>query len=993
MNRSSICRPATLCVAFLAVAALVVGGLGWVTVAALGVEASDLQATARADRANKERIALWRLDGQLLPTLGLENNRPYSHYTALSDPLPAVAADRGEVLTPGEVRLPSPLLGADLPGWMTLHFQLDPDAGWSSPQVLAPALAAKLRSPGFDLALTNVTPERAARLGELKARFPVADVAEVLADLDPIDPADPTPVVVPATEFLSQNTTDPSNALTRNNPLAPTQPGGFGGGGGSGANAMQARGGFGGGLAPAQRSAPPPAGQMPQSNDPEFMSRLQTMQKSMPAPGYDNTAGLRNVVPPPSPTPAPAAMAATLPATGASAGTTGKPGGGQEAEAVPPAGRGTPPAPKAIGRPAAPTPVPKDAPAAPAGGMPGGGPARGLGDPDDARKQAEAKKLKEAADLHADRLSGPKQDVLPDAARAVRFGATSPGPGHQAAAGAAVALDLALRAKQTREQLPVTPPVPLGRSDWEPEKKEADKPAAARRVIAKPVAAHLGPLRPLWLTAADGSDALVLVRAARLETGKVVYQGVLLDWPALQRELCAQVADLFPDAALAPVHVPAPATPERTMTAIPARLDPGPEPPAPAAGWSSLRLGLGLAWLAAVLGLTAVGVGGRTLVDLSERRIRFVSAVTHELRTPLTSLRLYLDLLTSGLVTDPDKQREYLGTLSNESDRLNRLIENVLDFARLEKRTVKAAAHPTPVGELLDQVQTTWADRLAADGKELVVHSTLPPGQAVRTDPRMAAQVVGNLIDNARKYSREAADPRVWVWAKPGSRGRVLIEVEDRGPGVPAADRRGIFRPFRRGQDADTTAGGAGLGLALAKQWADLLGGDLSYRPADGGVGACFRLELPAVLTNLPSPARGEGGFVFLARAGRVSLYVSPSLARQAGDWRSSTYATASAKYASSLIHFVLPPSVHHFRFRPSASDSVRDPHALNCSITSSGGRLAATTTCTWFVRTLTACNFQPRTSQCRRIVASTMARWSGVSVTGSSARAPAANS
>jgi signal transduction histidine kinase len=115
----------------------------------------------------------------------------------------------------------------------------------------------------------------------------------------------------------------------------------------------------------------------------------------------------------------------------------------------------------------------------------------------------------------------------------------------------------------------------------------------------------------------------------------------------------------------------------------------------------------------------------------------------------------------------------------------------------------------------------------------------------VTTDPRLAGQIVGNLVDNARKYAKDAEDGRIWVWAKPGERGRLILEVEDRGPGVGVKERGGIFRPFRRGRDADTTAGGAGLGLALARHWADLLGGTLSYRPADGGVGACFRLELP----------------------------------------------------------------------------------------------------------------------------------------------------
>jgi signal transduction histidine kinase len=101
------------------------------------------------------------------------------------------------------------------------------------------------------------------------------------------------------------------------------------------------------------------------------------------------------------------------------------------------------------------------------------------------------------------------------------------------------------------------------------------------------------------------------------------------------------------------------------------------------------------------------------------------------------------------------------------------------------------------------------------------------------------------LIDNARKYSRDAVDKRIWVWAKPNGAKSVAIEIEDRGPGVPANERRSIFKPFRRGEQADRTSGGAGLGLALAKSWAEVLGGKLSYRPADGGTGACFRLELP----------------------------------------------------------------------------------------------------------------------------------------------------
>jgi signal transduction histidine kinase len=296
---------------------------------------------------------------------------------------------------------------------------------------------------------------------------------------------------------------------------------------------------------------------------------------------------------------------------------------------------------------------------------------------------------------------------------------------------------------------------------------------------------------------------------------------------------------------LVPVRDADGVSPDRAMASLPVQLDPGPLPERPPAGMTPLRLGLILAWVAAFIAFAAVGLSGWSLIDSSERRIRFVSAVTHELRTPLTSLRLYIDLLLSGMVEDEEKRKEYLATLNVESDRLHRLIDNVLDFARLEGRRRKTAAHPTCVGELLETMRQTWADRCGNDGKELIVISTLPPDLAVCTDVALVQQIVGNLIDNARKYTRDAADQRIWLWAKPDGAKRVVFEVEDRGPGVPPRERRTIFHPFRRGDDADARAGGAGLGLALAKQWAEALGGRLTYRPADGGTGACFRLELP----------------------------------------------------------------------------------------------------------------------------------------------------
>ncbi len=104
--------------------------------------------------------------------------------------------------------------------------------------------------------------------------------------------------------------------------------------------------------------------------------------------------------------------------------------------------------------------------------------------------------------------------------------------------------------------------------------------------------------------------------------------------------------------------------------------------------------------------------------------------------------------------------------------------------------------------------------------------------------------MLGNLIDNACKYSRDAADRRIRLRARCEG-GLVVFDVEDRGPGVPPGERRAIFRSFRRGRTADVTAGGVGLGLALARRWAKLLGGNLTLMPAPAEGGACFRLTLP----------------------------------------------------------------------------------------------------------------------------------------------------
>jgi signal transduction histidine kinase len=366
-----------------------------------------------------------------------------------------------------------------------------------------------------------------------------------------------------------------------------------------------------------------------------------------------------------------------------------------------------------------------------------------------------------------------------------------------------------------------------------------------------------------WLTTTEGQERLLVARRVRVGDA-LICQGLVLDWPRLQRILETEIADLFPEARFLPLREGAQPQPERTMSALPVVLDTGAdteipelasddmdaEPvPFPATkritlGWTTLRIGLGLTWVAALVALTAVGLGGWSLLDLSQRRIRFVSAVTHELRTPLTTLRLYLDMLTGGMVKDEKTKQEYLQTLDCETDRLSRLIANVLDFSRLENQQPRLNRSVLTVAELLDRIADIWQRRCQDSGKQLVIEGLAPPETILETDPELLQQVLGNLIDNACKYSREAEDPRIWLRSLLAGSGRLFLEVEDRGPGISAGERRGIFQPFQRGRGSDVVAGGVGLGLALARRWMALLGGTLALAPKEG-VGACFRAELP----------------------------------------------------------------------------------------------------------------------------------------------------
>lgn len=247
--------------------------------------------------------------------------------------------------------------------------------------------------------------------------------------------------------------------------------------------------------------------------------------------------------------------------------------------------------------------------------------------------------------------------------------------------------------------------------------------------------------------------------------------------------------------------------------------------------------------------VAAILVSGTLLLRQARRseeeavqKISFVSNVSHEFKTPLTTIRLYSELLEQGRVSDEGKRQDYLRTIGRETQRLARLVNNVLDFSRLEQGQKRFELAEINLVEELAALCATHEPRVADSG--LVLRRELPDsGGVVKADRDAVGQIVINLLDNACKYAAAGGEVTVSLVMRTG--GGAEVRVSDRGPGVPAEHRSRIFHKFHRVDETLTREkDGAGLGLSIARQLARGMGGELSYSPRTGG-GAEFILELP----------------------------------------------------------------------------------------------------------------------------------------------------
>lgn len=274
-------------------------------------------------------------------------------------------------------------------------------------------------------------------------------------------------------------------------------------------------------------------------------------------------------------------------------------------------------------------------------------------------------------------------------------------------------------------------------------------------------------------------------------------------------------------------------------------LNPGKAGKAAATARLTLGLLVGLLVLAIAVGSWLIGADLRRQLALARQKTDFVSNVSHELKTPLTSIRMFSEMLAEDRVQDEAKRRHFLGIISAEAARLTRLINNVLDFARLERGEKKYDFVSCDLAALARDTVESYRPHLEATGFAL---KTLLPSVPVpiRGDRDALAQVLVNLLSNGEKYSGERKEIEVEL-ATDGDRAE--LRVLDRGLGVPAGCEEKIFEQFFRAHDSlGSGIQGSGLGLTLARQIARAHGGDVAFRKREGG-GSCFAVNLRLMKT------------------------------------------------------------------------------------------------------------------------------------------------
>ncbi|KPQ08382.1 MAG: Na+/proline symporter [Rhodobacteraceae bacterium HLUCCA12] len=242
------------------------------------------------------------------------------------------------------------------------------------------------------------------------------------------------------------------------------------------------------------------------------------------------------------------------------------------------------------------------------------------------------------------------------------------------------------------------------------------------------------------------------------------------------------------------------------------------------------------------------------LQKLSVQKDSFLSQISHELRTPMTSIRAFSEILMDEEGVDADARIKYAGIIHDESIRLTRLLDDLLDLSVLENGQVNLDIQSATLSHLLDRALMA-STSVQPERRFTILRQVADEQIALKTDTGRLTQVFINVLSNARKYC-DAADPVIRISVRRRG-GRVVVDFVDNGAGIPKKSQALIFEKFARLTDTHQ-AGGAGLGLAICREIMHNLGGDIAYVPGQGG--AAFRVSFPAEFPGTKEASRTAGG-------------------------------------------------------------------------------------------------------------------------------------
>ncbi len=387
--------------------------------------------------------------------------------------------------------------------------------------------------------------------------------------------------------------------------------------------------------------------------------------------------------------------------------------------------------------------------------------------------------------------------------------------------------------------------------------------ASVRKLLSQTqTAPEAGPVFHV-LTTPEGSSILAMRRAdmaEQLEHG-AGWVGVRLDFAALlSEEVMAAIRSpeggYFSLAILDPDGIPIflPADPSSAVD-FPVQV-------APVKSLANLQLqaipvanpGVGVRTteenrLYLVLALIAVAAGGAVFLmrsvnresELARLKVQLVSRVSHELKTPLAVIKMYGDTLLLGRARGQEQVGRFAGIISREADRLSGMIERILDFSRKEAGTLTYQSEPINLSELIAELTEEYRPHVESRGARL--QTDLGEDLHVIVDPQAMTNAVVNLVENAVKFTPENAPDRTVQVHLSQENGSVVLEIIDRGVGIPTREQSDVFSPFYRATTASEVRG-AGLGLTLVRHFAQSHGGVIKALSRPDG-GTIIRMTLP----------------------------------------------------------------------------------------------------------------------------------------------------